>query len=301
MFQRLKYLVQDPPPPLVFEIGEGSVTAVRRHHMSLNVQAKAERDLAEGTILSSLGKQNVQSPDELDRAVKSLLVELGQPERLDAALLLPDSCAQLGTLDFDQIPEDGKEQLELIRLRLKKTLPFDAELARIAYQVQRTPIGWTLLTAVTLPEVVRQYEAPLRNLGINPGFVTVSAAATLNLVSDTGMTLLIKLAARSLTIAAVGGGIVRLVRTVKLTPNNNRSSLSILEEMVTDLFPTMVFVTDNIGSPVTKVVLCGFDNLLSFAIPYFSKELKVAVEVLRSPNGIINGEEAGIWGYLSAR
>ena len=91
------------------------------------MEAKAERELAEGAILSSPGKQNVQLPDELERAVESLFQELGQAKRPDAALLLPDACARLTTLDFDQLPGDGKERLELIRLRLKKTLPFDVD------------------------------------------------------------------------------------------------------------------------------------------------------------------------------
>ena len=301
MLQRLKYLVQDPPPLLVFEISERSVTAVRRQSRSLDVEAKAERELAEGTILSSPGKQNVQSPDELEQAVESLFQELGPAKRPDAALLLPDACTRLTTLDFDQLPGDGRERLELIRLRLKKTLPFDATLARIAYQAQRTTAGWALLIAVTLPEVVKQYETPLQKVGLEPGFVAVSAASALNLVPADGMVLFVKLAARSLTIAAVEEGVVRLVRTVELAPDADRSASEVLEEMVIDLFPTTVFVADNLGAPVAKAVLCGFDHLLPAAVPYFSGELGVDVEPLRSPNGVIEGQEAGIWGYLSTQ
>ena len=301
MLQRLKYLVQDPPPPLVFEISERSVTAVRRHSRGLDVEAKAERELAEGTILSSPGKQNVQLPDELEQAVESLFHELGPAKRPDAALLLPDACARLTTLDFDQLPGDGKERLELIRLRLKKTLPFDVELARIAYQAQRTTAGWALLVAVTLPEVVKQYESPLQKVGLETGFVAVSAASALNLVPTDGMVLFVKLAARSLTIAAVEKGVVRMVRSVELAPDADLSSSVGLEEMTADLFPTTVFVADNLGAPVAKVVLCGFDQLLPSAVPYFSSELGVDVEPLRSPDGVIEGQEAGIWGYLSTQ
>ncbi len=115
------------------------------------------------------------------------------------------------------------------------------------------------------------------------------------------MTLFVKLAARSLTIAAVEKGVVRLVRTVELAPDADRSASEVLEEMAIDLFPTTVFVADNLGAPVAKAVLCGFDHLLPAAVPYFSGELGVDVEPLRSPSGVIEGQEAGIWGYLSTQ
>ena len=301
MLQRLKYLVQDPPPLLVFEISERSVTAVRRHSRGHEVEAQAEQALAEGVVLSSLAKPNVQLPDELERAVESVVQQLGPAKRPAAALLLPDACARLTTLDFDQLPGDGKERLELIRWRLKKALPFDVEPARIAYQPQRTAAGWALLVAVTLPEVVKQYETPLRKVGLEPGFVAVSAASALNLVSADGMTMFVKLAERSLTIAAVEKGVVRLVRAVELAPDSDPAGSAALEEMVADLFPTTVFVADNLGAPVAKVVLCGFDHLLPAAVPYFSSELGVDVEPLRSAQGVIGGREAGIWGYLSTQ
>ncbi len=301
MLQQLKYLVQDPPPLLVFEIGERSVIAVRRRPRGREVEARAEQELAEGAIVSSPAKPNVQLPDELERAVESVAQQLGPVKRPDAALLLPDACARLTTLDFDQLPGDGKERLELIRWRLKKTLPFDVELARIAYQPQRTAAGWTLLVAVTLPEVVKQYETPLRKVGLNPGFVAVSAAPVLNLVPSDGMTMFVKLAERSLTIAAVENGVVRLVRAVELVPDSDPAGSAALEEMAADLFPTTVFVADNLSAPVAKVVLCGFDHLLPSAVGYFSSELGVDVEPLRSPQGVIGGREAGIRGYLSTQ
>lgn len=298
MIKRLKYLVQDPPPQLIFEIGYDGVSAVRQDSKTYQPVANAYRELPPGTLQTAPGRPNVQEPEIFAGVIESLLEELGPARSPDTALILPDGAARLTVLDFDNFPGDDKERLSLIRFRLKKTVPFDIERARIAYQPQSVSGGVSALVAVMLPDVVSQYEAPFKHAGLRPGYVSLSTAAALNLVDGSGVTMLAKLAGRSLTMAATQGGAVRALRTVAVAPGVNLASPDSLRDILADLFPTFVFVGDSLGTPVTKLALCGFGTLLNDALVVWPSELGCEVEPLRASFGAVDGHDAGIWGYL---
>jgi len=297
---RLKYLVQDPPPLLVFEISRQGVAGVRRNAKTFETEARAYRALDPGVVEPAAAKHSVLKPEQLDEAVSQVRAELGPSKRSDASLIVPDASARLTVLDFNNFPGDQKERLQLIRFRLKKTLPFDAESASIAYQVHKVESGSLAVVAATLPTVIGQYEAPLRKVGLEPGFVSLSTLSAMNLVPDGGMTLFVKLASRSMTIVVLSGGGVRLVRSIELPADMDLAAEAAIDEMVGDLFPTFVFVADNLGASVSKVVLCSFGDLLPAALRLLPAELGCEVEPLRSPQGdLVESQDAGIRGYLS--
>ena len=298
---RLKYLVQDPPPLLVFEISRQGVAGVRRNAKTFETEAGAYRALDPGVVEPAPAKHNISKPEQLDEAVNQVKTELGPSKRPDTSLIVPDGCARLTVLDFDNFPGDQKERLQLIRFRLKKTLPFDVESARIEYQTHKAESGSLALVAATLPTVIGQYEAPLRKAGLEPGFVSLSTLAALGLVADGGMTLFVKLASRSMTMVVLSGGGVRLVRTIELAADTDLTAETAVDEMVGDLYQTFVFIADNLGAPVSKVVLCGFGELLPAALRLLPSELGCEVEPLRSTQGdLVESQDAGIRGYLSA-
>lgn len=297
LLSRLKYLVMDPPPLLVFEITDRTVSGVRRNAKNFDVEAVSSRELPEGVLDPSPARPNVIKPDLLEQTIRSILDELGAVRRPDVALILPDSSARLTVLDFDQLPRDQKERMRLIRWRLKKTVPFDADQASIACQVWPAGGRVAALVAVTPLEVVRQYEAPFENAGLWPGFVSLSMAETLNLLPSGEMTLLAKRSGRSLSMAAVEKGIVKMVRWVELTTGQGAAADS-WADAAGDLYPTMMYVNDSLGVPVAKLVVCGFD-LSAGEAERIPAEFGCAVEPLRTPRGHASSQDAGIWGYLS--
>ena len=300
MLGRLKYLAVDPPPLLVFEISEEAVVGVRRHPKTFEVEAGGVRDLAPGVLQAGAGKQNIQQPAEFEAAVQSLLNEIGAPRRPDAALILPDASSRLTVLDFDDLPSDAKERQKLIRWRLKKTVPFDIEAAHLSYQVAPAPGRPSVVVAVTPAEVIRQYETPFENAGLWPGFVSLSTASALNLVPAGDMTLFAKLAGRTLTMSAVANDAVRMVRCVDLPAGVALTDPKALDEILGDLYPTVVFVNDQFGTPVSQLVLCGFGEAVGAASVRLAKEIGCAVEPLRGPGDVVvEAWDAGIWGFLS--
>lgn len=294
-------LIPEWPPLVVFEIDESGVTAVRRNPKTLDVEARADRELAPGVLEVSHARENVLEPEAFERAVAELVDELGPIPRPEAGLMLPDGSSRLTVLEFDALPSKAEEREKLIRFRLAKSVPFDIETARLAYQVEKRGATRAAVVAVTADEVLRQYEQALEAVELWPGFVSLSVASALNLAPREGMALFAKRSGRAMTIAAVEDGHVRMVRGVDLAPvYDEDDARRVLDDMLADLYPTLVFVADNLGAPVSRLSLCGFGELLEPALDRFPAELGCEVEPARSTRGVVGPRDAGVWGYLEA-
>ena len=111
------------------------------------------------------------------------------------------------------------------------------------------------------------------------------------------MTLVIKASGRTLTMAAVAGGAARprpADRPARrFRPSDIRSAL---REVLADLFPTLVYVEENLGSPVSRLLACGFEGSLSKPrSEILPRETGCRVEPL-TPSGQPGG--AGLRGYI---
>src|SRR5215831_135136 len=161
---KLMGLLHEPPPAMAFEISEAGVTAAR-----FGARAEIEFEaLKPGTLAVSPLKENVLDLDEFSRAVRRLAGGQSGRKRKDAALILPDYSVRTTVLDFDSFPSDAKEQLALIRFRLKRSVPFDVESAAASYFAQPGADKRVDVVVVMTPlEIVSRYEAPFRAAGIN--------------------------------------------------------------------------------------------------------------------------------------
>lgn len=345
----------DPPPGLILEISESSVSLARLGKNSRLPEIMAISRLAEGAVDPSPIRENVHKAEDLDRALREVIAQAsanGAPLRnKDAAVLLPDNCARVTVLDFETLPADANERLALIRWRLKKAVPFDVDTAALSYQVQRDgekvnsskqggPSLISVLVVVSPSEVITQYEAAVQRAGLVPGYVSVSLAAALNLVVEHGVTMLAKLAGHTLSLVVIDQGRVRLVRSLEAGTTQEETAATTaaaplvpplpqeaplpettapdkyarettqavtglvlseerLKEMAADLYPTFVYVADNFGAPISKLVLAGFGAAFPLAADVFRRELGHQAEPLQGPQGIVEPHNAGIWGFLS--
>ena len=204
-------------------------------------------------------------PDELSVAVREMVPANGSRKRRDVALILPDySVADRGP-GFRQFPFRPKEQLSLIRFRIRKSVPFDVESAAISYFVQPAESKKFDVVVVVAPlEVISRYEAPFRAAGMNPGLVTTSALAALNLVEDGGITVVAKITGGVLTVMVLQHGRLKLVRCLEVHAND-------VAEIAADLYPTFVYIEDNIGAKADRLLLCGFAERLETGAAAISK------------------------------
>jgi type IV pilus assembly protein PilM len=281
-------ILQEPPPSMVFELSEAGISVAR-------LSGKTELDFRPfkpGVLAITPLKDNVVMPDELSIAVKEIAPQNGNRKRRDVALILPDYSTRISVLDFDSFPTDGKEQLSLIRFRIKKSVPFDVESAAISYFVQAAEgKKCDVVVAVAPLEVVSRYEAPFRAAGMNPGLVTTSSLAAMNLVEDGGITVVAKVTGRVLTVMVLQNGRLKLVRCLEVHTND-------VAEIAADLYPTFVYIEDNIGAKTDRLLLCGFAERMEEARQQFQNELAVEVEPVRSPLAPPGENNAGLLGYL---
>jgi type IV pilus assembly protein PilM len=142
-------------------------------------------------------------------------VALRTPE---VTLVVPDAAARVLLLDFDELPSKLAEALPVVRFRLKKLLPFDADDAAVSYQVMAASKGVVRVVAVAMPrEVLAEYERVVREAGFEPGAVLPSTLAALaGLAERETPVLVVNVGRHGVTTAIVKGGNLLLHRTVDL-------------------------------------------------------------------------------------
>jgi type IV pilus assembly protein PilM len=287
MLDSLKSMLIDPPPGMAFEVSEAGIAAARIGH-------KTELDfhaLKPGVLAISPLKENVLDADEFASAIKALAATHTARKGKDAALILPDFSTRTTVLDFDTFPAEPEEQLALIRFRLKRSVPFDVESAATSYFAQPGAKRVDVVVVMTPLEIISRFEAPFRAAGLNPGLVTTSSLAALELAPEGGLTMVAKLTGRALTLLAREKGTLKLVRCVELPSAE-------LEDITAVLAPTFVYMEDNLGGRAEKLLLCGFGTRADEAQRLFQEELGVEVEQMRSPLGVPGENNAGLLGYL---
>jgi type IV pilus assembly protein PilM len=188
-------------------------------------------------------------------------------------------------LDFDSFPTAPEEQMQLVRFRVRKTIPFDIESAAVSYWVQPSASGKSVVAVTVAIEILAKYEALFRAAGFHPGEVTTSSLAALQLQREAGVVVVAKLAGHVLTVIAAAEGRLRLFRCLTLDEVTDQELMGVLQ-------PTFAYVEDEVGQPVGKLLVCGFNRA--------PEGLTVPVEPLRSQLGAVNGFNAGLLGYLES-
>jgi len=207
-------------PRVACEIMPQGVVAARSVDAATPLAAVAKVALAEGAVAPSLKPGNIVDRVAVTAAIRGALEQIG--ERANArdanlTLVIPDSAVRVLLLDFEALPSRESEALPLVKFRLKKLLPFDADEAMVTYQVMSTSKGVVRVLAVAIPQdVLSEYETAAREAGFEPGCVLPSTLACLAAVDDAAAALLVNANSIGVTAAIVRGGVLLLHRSVDL-------------------------------------------------------------------------------------
>lgn len=288
-----RQLWEDPPPTLALEFSAEAVAAARWTPGATRPEQMAIRPLPPGALRPSPVKDNVHDADAVAAAVASALQEVGRGTRRDIALLLPDLSARVTVIPVEQMPSKAEEIVTMVRFRLRKAVPFDVDDACVSYRVQ----GRDVLAAMAPRAVVRQFESMVEDSGYNPGLVTLSTLAGLNLVvpgaqADSGA-MLIRGSGGQITIAIHSPGRLHMMRV---------SEWGDPQELVQDVYSSAIFYQDHAHGRVERIYECGLGADKEALLARVESDLGVAPKPLVVPGA--SPEQAafvGVFGMLAAQ
>lgn len=287
LLRALERILPDPEPPLVFEIGDRFVTGVRRS--GPEIEKLTERPLRTAAE---------EAPgDTLEAAVAEVMERLAPAPSAQAALLLPDSAVRLALVEFEAPPRRKADLRAAVEARFRKSLPYSLRSARVSYRLQGGSGPPSALAVAARDDYVRSCERTLERAGLLPGWVEPASVAALNLVADPALTLVVSLAGESMTMAAVEGGAIRLIRRVALSGGSGGGPRARLAEIERDLFPTLVYLEERLGASAARVQLSGPPRLVQQAL----QELPAAIGIETAPLADPEAARsccAGLLGYV---
>jgi hypothetical protein len=201
-------------PSMVLEVEPNFVAGARLDVSSGQVRNMGVREVEAGALLPLPHRPNMANEAAVRRAVNEVVEKVGNGSgRL--GLLLPDPSVRVATLDFETLPGDRKEAEALVRWRMRATLSYPPEEARVSFQVlARESNSVELLALAVRQSVLGEYEAVLEGVNGGASLVLPATVALLPLLPDHAEAgqLLVHVCSSSVTTVAVAGDRVRFWR-----------------------------------------------------------------------------------------
>jgi len=170
-----------PHPMIACEIAMDYVAAARWARTGMSLDGFAVEALPPGSILPTAAESNLIHSDEVRAAVGRVFSRLRAKDE-EVALLVPDAVIRVFVLHFDVFPRKPEEAIPMLRWRLKKSVPFEAEETLISYMRQAPRgDGVDIVTGLARLRIVREYESLVESIGMSPGVVMSSTLAALTL------------------------------------------------------------------------------------------------------------------------
>jgi type IV pilus assembly protein PilM len=278
-------------PKLACEIAADRVLVGRLSEDGLSLEACAARELAPGTVVPDLVEGNLRQRDAVRTALEETLGSVAARSH-DVIAIVPDAAVRVVLLEFDTLPADSEEAANVVRFRMKKSLPFDVDKARVSYHSQKSNGGVRVVAAVALSSVVEDYEAAVRDAGFSPGVVMPSMLAALGAAAGESPTLVVKVDARTTSIAILNAEQLQLFRTLE----NTRGVTITGEQLAEEVYPSVVFFQDTYHLNIEKIFVAGISDIGS-AAPALRAQTGAEVQelVTASQLGVSTGGSVPRW------
>jgi type IV pilus assembly protein PilM len=278
-------------PRLACEIAADRVLVGRLGEAGRSLEACAARELAPGSVVPDLVEGNLRQRDAVRETVHEVLSSVAGRTH-DVIAVVPDAAVRVVLLEFDTLPSDAEEAASVVRFRMKKSLPFDVEKARVSYQAQKSTDGMRVVAAVALASVVEDYEVTFREAGFSPGVVLPSMLAALGAADGERPTLVVKVDARTTSIAILNANQLQLFRTLE----NMRGVTITGDQLAEDIYPSVVFFQDTYHLNIEKIFVSGISDI-GTAAPALRSQTGAEVEelVTSSQLGVSTGGSVPRW------
>jgi len=239
-------------PKIACEIFADRVLAGRIAENGSTVEMCSARELAPGSVVPDLTEPNLRQPEAIRKAINEVIGSVAGRSR-DVIAVLPDAAVRVVLLDFDTLPSNVEEAESVVRFRLKKSLPFDVDKAKVSYHTQASLGGLRVVAAVALASVVEDYEMAFRDAGYSAGIVVPSMLAALGAAEADRPTLVLKVDVRTTSLAILDTGQLLLFRTLE----NTRGVTVTGEQLAEEVYPSVVFFQDTYHTNIERIYVAG--------------------------------------------
>jgi len=265
---------QSARPKLACEIFADRVIAARASDSGQVLELCTTNELLPGCVVPDLSEGNLRQRSSVVNAMRQALESLGGRSR-DVVAVLPDAAVRVVLLDFETLPARREEAEGVVRFRLRKSLPFDVDQAKVSYQAETGSSGVRVVAAVSLNSVVQDYESAFREAGFIPGVVLPSMLAALGAAPADKPTLVVKVDAHTTSISILNHGQLLLFRTLE----NTRGVTINGDQLAEDVYPSVVFFQDTYSTNIEQIFVAGISDV-SGAAPALQSQTGAEVREL---------------------
>ena len=239
-------------PKLACEISADRVLAGRVIDNGSGLESCAAKELAPGSVVPDLVENNLRQREVVRSGIEDALGSVAGRTH-DVIAIVPDAAVRVMLVEFDTLPSDHEEALGVVRFRLKKSLPFDVEKAKVSYHAQKIGSEVKVVAAVALGSVIEDYESAFREAGFAPGVVLPSTLAALGAADGKKPTMVIKVDAHTTSIAILNDEQLQLFRTLE----NARGVTINGEQLAEEVYPSIVFFQDTYQLNIERIYVAG--------------------------------------------
>jgi len=267
-----------PNVSLALEVSPNRVAAARWSRTG-SLDGYAVEALPAGALIPSAVEVNIGNSAVVKAAVARACDRLRARDE-DVAMILPDTVIRVFVQHFEEFPRSAEEAVPMLRWKLKKSVPFEADETLISYMRQAArETGVDVVTALARLRIIREYESLVEGIGLFPGVLLSSSLAALSLLEDEKPTLLARVSGSTLTTAIVRREVLCGYRCTELPAYGaNLTPQMLLEE----IFPVAAYYQDTWQETIKSVRLAGLGSRLPEFIKPLEDEFRCDVRSLLS-------------------
>lgn len=296
-----------PHPHLAIEFSEDRIAVARWKGKA--VDEFSVELLPPGALVPSAVEMNIVNSADVKKAIANVLSRFHTRDQ-EVALILPDPVIRVFVQHFDEFPRSANEAIPMLRWKLKKSIPFEADETVISYMRQPSRgEGIDIVTALARLRIVKEYESLAEGAGLHPGVVLSSSLAAISLLADEKATLLARVSGVSLTTSVVRGDILCGYRCTELPAHSGDITPQALLE---EIYPVAAYYQDTWGEAISSVRLAGLGARTPEFVGPLESEFRCSVRSLlhsavsdgrlpHSARALADREADGLIGWMMHR
>jgi type IV pilus assembly protein PilM len=265
-----------PHPSLAIEITPERVAAARTGR-ARGLDGFAVETLPAGALMPSAVDPNFVNPTVIRSAFTNACSRLRAKDE-SVALILPDPVIRVFIQHFDEFPRSPKDAVPILRWKLKKSVPFEADETLISFMRQAPrEDGIDIVTALARLRIVREYESLAEESGLHPGVVISSSLSAISLLDDSRPTLLARVSGAALTTTIVRNSAICGYRCTELPARGSALTPQMLLE---EIFPLAAYYQDTWQEGIRSVRVAGLGSRLPEFVRPMEEEFHCEVRSL---------------------